>query len=377
MNIATAQENGTVKKQITQLTNSLENEKQQSDKLRLEIKTMEKKLGNITNNRFQTEKKIKAINYKLQASLKKKRLLQQEVKQQREALAQQLQALYSAGEQSHLRLLLRQDDPSEISRTIKYFEYFNTARVKKIQAAQITLGKLKQVEASIHEKQIKQKEWIKQLAKQTKEVKQLLAQRSRYLNKLKGKISSKEKRLERLLAQEAKLQIIVDQVTKKVIKPVKVPPQRATTSSVNQAKGKQVTTHRVPNKPLTQLKGKLSWPIRGEMLHSYGQKRNGHQKWQAVVLAASGGTKVKAIAKGEVIFAEWMEGFGHLIIIQHDKNYLSLYGYNRSLYKKEGSQVKAGEVIAAVGNSGGQSRDALYFEIRKGRVPQNPSLWCK
>jgi septal ring factor EnvC (AmiA/AmiB activator) len=368
-----------VKKAIKQLSSSLESKKEQFDTLRSEMNTLEKKLGNIANKKYQTEKKIKAIKHKLQLSLKKKQQLQHEVTQQREALVQQLQALHSAGEQSHLRLLLRQDDPSEISRTIKYFEYFNNIRVAKIKAAKLTLTELKQVEANITEKQITHKQWIKQLAAQSKEIKQLLTQRSHNLNKLNSKISSQEKRLERLLAQEAKLQTVVTKVVAQTANNEEVPEISTSIKSPPSTaeKGKKVTTHRVPDKHLSKLKGKLSWPIAGTIIHRYGTKRNGHQKWKGVVLSANGGTKVKAIAKGEVVFADWMEGYGHLIIIQHDKNYLSLYGYNRSLYKKEGSQVKAGEAIAEVGNSGGQSQNALYFEIRKGRKPQNPSHWCK
>ena len=377
--IAAAENEYEVKKAIKQLSSSLESKKEQFDTLRSEMKTMEKKLGNIANNKYQTEKKIKAIKRKLQASLKKKQQLQHEVIQQREALAQQLQALHSAGEQSHLRLLLRQDDPSEISRTIKYFEYFNKARVAKITALKLTLKKLKQVEISIQDKKSKHQEWIKQLASQTKEIKQILSQRSHNLTKLNSKISSQEKRLERLLAQEAKLQTVVKKVVAKTAEVEKNSKNIVSegTKSIASNKGQKVTTHRVPDKHLSRLKGKLSWPIAGRIIHRYGTKRNSHQKWDGVVLSAKGGTKVKAIAKGEVVFAEWMDGYGHMIIIQHDKNYLSLYGFNRSLYKKEGSQVKAGEVIAEVGKSGGQSKNSLYFGIRKGNDPKNPSHWCK
>jgi len=386
-NIALAEDQHNVTKTIKKLSSSLEIEKEQSDKLRLDINNMEKKLGSIENKKYQTEKKIKAITDKLHASLKQKQQLQQELKQQREALAQQLQALHSAGEQSHLRLLLRQDDPSEISRMIKYFEYFNNARVTKIKTAQLTLQKLKKVEISITEKQSTHKKWIKQLAIQRQKIKQILSQRSHNLNKLNSKISSKEKRLQRLLTQKSKLDTVVIQVVAQTAKfeekPQQVSKSETTVSEkksekVIPEKGKKVTSHRsISDKQLSQLKGKLPWPIDGNMIHRYGSKRNGHQKWQAVVLSAKGGTEVKAIAKGEVVFAEWMDGFGHLIIIQHDKNYLSLYGYNRSLYKKEKNQVKAGETIAIVGNSGGQNQDALYFEIRKGLTPQNPSHWCK
>jgi len=96
-----------------------------------------------------------------------------------------------------------------------------------------------------------------------------------------------------------------------------------------------------------------------------------------VFLSASGGSKVKAVAKGSVVFSDWMDGYGYLMIIQHDSDYLSLYAYNRALYKKEGESVKANEAIAAVGNTGSMEKNGLYFEIRKGKTPLNPSKWIK
>ena len=117
--------------------------------------------------------------------------------------------------------------------------------------------------------------------------------------------------------------------------------------------------------------------MRGRILHKYGSKRNDKQRWKGVVISAPGGRKVRAVARGKVEFSGRLNGYGYLIIIRHDKNYRSLYAYNRSIYKKTGQIVNAGEVIAAVGNSGGQEKNALYFEIRKGTRLQNPSRWCK
>ncbi len=371
---ADKQEQRAVNQEIKKLTNRLEDEKEASSKEYSKIKEMEQKLGAISNKQYQTEKKIKSLTKKLQEAVKKKQVLQTELDQQKEALAQQLQALYSAGEQSHLRLLLRQDDPSEISRMMKYFEYLNKSRVKKIKKAQGTFEKLKKVETSIQQKQLSLQTLTNELDAQEKDIKRLLVKRSSNLKRLRASISGQEKRLKRLQIQEEKLQTVVNQVAEK---PFVDKPEITKLENKKQiAKGKLVKTHVVANKPMTQLKGKLSWPVTGNIIKDYGAKRNSHQKWNGVVLAAAGGTKVRAIAKGEVVFADWMDGYGYLIIIQHDKNYLSLYGYNRSVYKKEGERVKANEVIAAVGNSGGQSQNALYFEIRKGRQPQNPSRWC-
>ena len=378
------QKMGSAKKEIHQLTNSLEGEKEKSDKVYAEIKAMEQELGSVSKQKYQTEKKIKVATRKLQKSIEKNQNLKIELDTQREALAQQLQALYSAGEQSHLRLLLRQDDPSEISRTMKYFEYLNDSRVNKIKKTQAIFNKLKKAQMVLQEEREGLQVLTKQLDEQEKGIKQLVSQRSQRLKKLKTTISGQEKRLSRLLSQEKEFQIVVNKVAEKANK-VDVYEREEITETVPEKNqvikkvqaGETVKIHAVPNKPLTKLKGSLSWPVEGKIIHRYGSKRNGHQKWNGVVLAAKGGSKVRAVAKGEVVFADWMDGYGYLIIIQHDKNYLSLYGYNRSVFKKEGEKIKANEVIAEVGNSGGQSQNALYFEIRKGQSPQNPSRWCR
>ena len=375
--ISAATSQGEVKREIKKLSSSLEGEKDKSNKAHSEIRSLEKKLGIISNKKYQTRKGIKKATVKLQEAIEKKKVLKVELDTQREALAQQLQALYSAGEQSHLRLLLRQDDPSEISRTMKYFEYLNDSRVLKIKKAQATFNKFKKIEIEINNENLQLQNLTKELGQQEKDIKGLLAQRSRNLKKLETMISTKELRLDRLLEQEGKLQAVVEKVAEKLPENKQEKELVVEVAVVKVVNGKSVKTHDVPNKQLTQLKGKLSWPVAGKIIHSYGSKRNGHQKWKGVVLAAPAGKEVKAIAKGEVVFSDWMEGYGHLIIIQHNKNYLSLYGYNRSVYKKEGTRVQANEVIAAVGSSGGQSQSALYFEIRKGRTPQNPSRWCK
>jgi septal ring factor EnvC (AmiA/AmiB activator) len=399
LNLVEAEDNSKVSKQIKQLSNSLETKKAQFKQLRTEVEKVEKQLGTIAQQKKKTQQDIRGSKRKLNQLRTEKHQLNSELEQQREALAQQLQALYSAGEQSHLRLLLRQDEPSEISRTMKYFEYFNNARVLKIQLAQTTLTKLKQLEQTMHAEQKKGVALIAQLSTESKQVQQLLLLRSKGLDKLNSTIFSKEQRLAHLLAEEAQLRAIVEKVSKNVIEPEPVTinqisknkknvkesgnetkfdnGKKHVASSASMPKGKKVTTHKIPNKAMRLLKGKLSWPIEGVMIHRYGHKKNDLEKWKGVVLAAKAGTKVRAIAKGQVVLSDWFGDFGQMVIIQHDKDYLSLYGYNSLLNKKEGDWVQAGDIIAEVGNSGGRDRDALYFKIVKGSKPQNPNPWFK
>ena len=128
-----------------------------------------------------------------------------------------------------------------------------------------------------------------------------------------------------------------------------------------------------------RFKGKLFWPVVGKPSNRFGQRRNevqGKLNWRGVFIPSNEGNNVRSIFYGRVVFAEWLRGFGLLIIISHGDGYMSLYGHNQSLYKKPGEWVAAGERIATVGNSGGNARTGLYFEIRKQGKPVNPSIWC-
>jgi septal ring factor EnvC (AmiA/AmiB activator) len=130
------------------------------------------------------------------------------------------------------------------------------------------------------------------------------------------------------------------------------------------------------DEPFVRLKGKLAWPIQGKITGNYGQLRgDGPVRWNGVLLEAAAGTPVRAVYHGRVAFADWLPGLGLLIIVDHGGGYMSLYGHNEALLKESGDWVEPGESIAQVGDTGGQSRPALYFEIRQNGEPVNPHPW--
>lgn len=375
-----------LQRDIRQLSNSLKSQQGESKDLQAEVSQLEKKLGDIADKHYQTEKKAEAIQTKLEESSRKQLKLDAELTAQKSGLAQQLQALYTAGEQSYLRLLLRQDEPSDISRTIRYFGYLNENRVTHIQDVQKTLKEINAVRTSIEKDNTDLQALNQTLEQQKADIESTLQARSTALGNVNSDIRTKAKQLGKLKAEEANLQTVIDRLARKAEE--KTAEKAAdntpkTTSASKKAAPKDtstdtpVQTRFTPNQAFSTLRGKLSWPVPGKIIHSYGSPRNEKQHWRGVVLAAPGGTKVRAVARGRVAFSGWMDGYGHLLIIEHDNNYMSLYGYNRAVYKKEGEIVNANETIAAVGNSSGQSQDALYFEIRQGTGPQNPARWCR
>ncbi|UOG92514.1 MAG: peptidoglycan DD-metalloendopeptidase family protein [Candidatus Thiothrix sulfatifontis] len=383
MSVADTQKQQQLQRDIRQLSTNLQAQKGESRELQEEVTQLEKKLGDISDKYYQTEKKIEATRVKLEESTRKQQKLDVELAAQKTGLAQQLQALYTAGEQSHLRLLLRQDEPSDISRTIRYFEYLNDNRVARIQGIQKILKESDAVRANIQKDNAQLQELNETLTQQKAAIESTLKARSVALDTLKSGIRTAEKKLGKLKTEEASLQTVVDRVASRKAD-VAEEPTTATkkSTSTNDKESQQVnsapaSTRTASGKAFSSLRGQLPWPVNGRIIHGYGSARNEKQRWRGVVLAAPGGSKVKTVAKGRVAFSGWMDGYGHLIIIEHDNNYMSLYGYNRAVYKKEGATVSANETIAAVGNSSGQSQDALYFEIRSGTTPQNPARWCR
>lgn len=390
---ADTQKQQQVQQEIEQVFSNLNNQQTQSNTIQKEITRLEQKLGDISRQEYQTEKKIEEVSSRLLGANEKKLKLDAELKLQKAGLAQQLQALYTSGNQSYLRLLLRQDEPSDLSRTIRYFEYMNESRIKRIQKVNKTAKEVNSMHLNINQDRQTLEQLQQNLAQQKSELQSTLSERADMLVTLKRDIRTSQQRLSALKQEDADLQLVVDKLSKRNVEPStsesktstkEILLSKAATPAEPQAKtttpiimNAETAAALNPSKPFASQRGKMSWPISGKVIHPYNSVRNEKQRWRGVVIAAAGGTRVKAIAKGRVAFAGWMNGYGHLIIIEHDHTYMSLYGYNRAVYKKEGDIVQANETIAAVGNSSGQSQDALYFEVRQGTDPQNPARWCR
>ena len=395
-----------LQKKISTASSKLKSSRSVSKSLSKKVLQAEDKLNEISKELHSTENKINRLSTNLNKSNKERSKLLIKTNQQKDALAQQMQALYTSGKQSHLRLLLKQDNPSDISRTVKYYEYMNNHRLKRIGLIKTRLDKIKTLQTRINEdtktlqtlqtKQRGRKSLLRKVVKE-KEI---------ALKKQKKVVYSQEQKLAKLRKEESRLQGVIkrladkrkreEQQRQKALAKAKADKQRAelarrkrqasksAAQKAVKAKPKKapktvaaVSRHYVPNKPFSKLRGKLSWPVRGKLTQAFGSIRNSKQRWKGVIISAAAGTRVHAIARGKVEFSGRLRGYGYLVIIRHDNNYRSLYAYNRAVYKKEGQIVKAGDTIAAVGNSGSQSNAGLYFEIRKGTSPQNPKRWIR
>jgi septal ring factor EnvC (AmiA/AmiB activator) len=178
-----------------------------------------------------------------------------------------------------------------------------------------------------------------------------------------------------LKRDETRLARLVEQLAK-VIARTPAPRARPTPTPEPRLRNERVPQRADDAAPFAQLRGKLALPVRGELGNRFGSPRqDGGVVWKGLLIAARAGEEVRAVATGRVVFADWLRGFGNLIIVDHGDNYMSLYGYNETLFKRVGDVIRAGERIAAVGSSGGHPDSGLYFELRHEGRPFDPLSW--
>lgn len=386
---STQQKQTKIEKKIKSKKSDINKSRAVSTALQKKARDAEAKLNAASKELHTTEQEVSKLTTTLLKSNTKKSKLKVQNTAQKDALAQQMQALYTSGKQSHLRLLLKQDDPSDISRTVKYYEYMNAHRLERIRFIKTRLNKIKDVEEQINLDSEKLKSLQATQQSKQKALKLALSEKNRAHKKQRKVVRSKEQELAALRKEESKLKSVIQNLINKQKREerqkAKADAAKKKTPKTNTAKtkpkstpkGKVVERHYVPNKPFSSLKGRLSWPVKGRITQKYGSARNTKITWKGVIISAPGGTNVHAVARGKVEFSGRLKGYGYVTIIRHDKNYRSLYAYNRSIYKKAGQIVKTGEVIAAVGNSGRLDKPGLYFEISKGVTRYNPASWCR
>jgi len=278
---------------------------------------------------------------------------QTELERESAELAEQVRAAYMNSGQERFRLLLSQRDPATLGRMLSYYDYFNDYRASNIDVVNGHISEL----ALLRSQAAAEESRLTGLARERYDELSKLnsAQEARHtlLASLQGRIVSESKEVEQLAAQEKDLARLIDELTS-ILSDYPI-------SSED---------------PFSAHKGRLTWPVAGTLLHDFGQPRiTDRLKWNGVVLAAPRGREVRAVYHGRVVFSDWLAGLGLLVIVEHGEGYMTLYGYNETTMKNAGDWVAPGDVIATVGDSGGQSRAALYFEIRRGTAPLNPREW--
>lgn len=350
----------------------------------------------------QAQKKLHEINQKQKQNTVALTQLKQQSLKVSDALAQQQQQLskllyqqYIHGNQSYTQLMLENKDPSSVARDLKYFAYIAKARgeliadmqgnLTKIQTLnEETASKLAEVAALKAKQEAERKALLQQKQEKAKVVKSLsqkIAAQRNEINKLKRdekNLSSLVARLAKIAADQKKKRLAQQKARAKTSRQAFSSKKPADKQPDNQvvAKNETLPDNDMDGIRFASLRGKLRLPVRGEVSNRFGAVRaDTGVSWKGLFIKAKEGNEVKSIADGQVVFADWMRGFGNLIIVDHGSGYMSLYGNNQALLKNVGDNVSGGDTIAAVGNSGGNESHGLYYELRKNSVPFDPLSW--
>jgi len=347
------------KKDLSEVQNALEQSQAEYDAQRKKIAKLQKSLK---SHELDIAKNAKALNMAEQSV---KETQQQQKQQQQKAeqldkkhtefqriLAAQIKSAYMAGGDDYSKMMLNQEDTAKFERTLSYYNYLNKARIEQIE-------ELKELQQQIVQNQI-------ELAKTEQKLVALHDEQKRRQTAL---VSAQKERQTNFKNLKAQLN-----GTKSSINYLKENQQTLITTIEELEKEK---TQKIELLGLNKSKGKLNWPSKGKLEHTFGQRKHGGIDWKGVLIGAKEGANINSVQNGQVVFADWLKGYGWVIVIDHGEGFMSLYGHAQTLLKDVGDMVREGETLALVGQSGGQASSGLYFEIRhKGRAV-NPVKWCR
>ncbi len=343
---------------IETLQEKLNETRGRRDDVREEVRGLERRIGSLLHNLRGTDARLRTNEKKL-ADLNTRATRERgQLGAQRQQLARQIYTAYLMGRQEYPKMLLNQENPARVSRVVTYYQYLNQARTERIGHIQTSLSRLETLEREIREHRGKLESLRTDQREQKTALESLRTRRGELLASLNREVRDQSSQIDRLRADEKRLEQLIEEL--KTVLPVPLlPPPGAKT-------------------PFAKLQGRLPLPTHGRILARYGGSKNvGNIKWRGLLIGGSEGQKVISVYRGRVVFADWLRGFGLLLILDHGDGYMTLYGHNQSLHKGVGEWVEAGETVASLGNTGDMAQPGLYFEIRQNGEPRDPLIWCK
>ena len=370
----------TVKRELKQVAAERRRIEGQRGDVTKQLRAADEKVGR--SNRVLRETEISLVrDQKSLAQLQQQRAaMHATLGASREELARLLRAAYAQGEAAPLKALLSQDRIADANRALTYQRYVQADRARRIAGLGSQLRELDAIEAEIVSRQSALDRRRRQQREQLGQLEQDRKTRGALLAQLDEKYQDRRER-EQALGRDAKgLERVLKQLRANAAR-AEAERRAAATKAARDAKrnaGSNRSTPRVPVVAAAPMQvGGLGWPLAGSLLAGYGGTMPDGRGSQGLLIAANAGAPIKAVADGTVVYAEWMTGYGLLMIIDHGNGYMSLYAHNDALLKDVGAPVKRGDAVATVGSSGGHGRPSLYFELRRNGQPVNPNAWLR
>ncbi|CQD41011.1 cell wall endopeptidase%2C family M23/M37 [Yersinia mollaretii] len=379
----------TLQQDIAEKEKSVQQQKQQRSSLLDQLKQQENTIAQASRSLRETQGTLTTLDKEISSLTSSIAKLQSQQAQQQNILSKQLDAAFKQGQHSGLQLILSGEESQRSERILAYFSYLNDARQQSIEELKQTRTSLSAEKKTLEQKQNQQKALLDGQKNQQQKLEQARTARKKTLTSLEASLEKDQQGLAELKLNESRLR---DQIAKaereakaraereakeaaRVREQVKAKEQQAkkTGSSYKPSESERSLMARTGG--LGRPDGQAVWPVRGNVSHRFGESLQGELRWKGMVISAPEGSEVKAIADGRVLLADWLQGYGLVVVIEHGKGDMSLYGYNQSALVNVGAQVKAGQPIALVGTSGGQGEPSLYFEIRRQGQAVNPQPW--
>jgi septal ring factor EnvC (AmiA/AmiB activator) len=313
------------------------------DNINAKLRDLAAQQESLENELAILQSKQQNINDKLQAEQK--------------MLGQHLRAAYISGHEEYLKLIMNQQSPEHVSRMLVYYRYLTADRVSTINRINSYLDDLGELEKKIRLRSSELSTVIEQQQAKRDDLKETYSRQLSIVKKLQLELTGKEEQISRFKRDERDLLVLIEKLRQAIDELLE--------------EEKFATSFR-------DYRGRLELPANAKVVKRYGTRRDiGNLRWKGIVLAGKLGSEVRSVFNGRVVYADWMRGFGLLLIVDHGDSYMSLYGHNESLLVEEGDWVETGQVIASMGKSGGNSEPGLYFEIRYRGKPQNPLRWAR
>lgn len=342
---------------IESLKSELNSDRSARDEIRARLDGTERRIAEVTRKLDQTRRAIRDSSDNLERHESRYRDQQVALMRRRDDIALLIRNAYMMGSHGYLKMLLNQDDPATAGRLSVYYRYLTRERLNQIAKIESILEQTRHTRAELERERTNLQKMETMQQRQQDELAAGRTQRQSLLAQVEQRIGSRQGELARLKKDEKRLQRLVSDLQRHLAEvPAKLP-----------AYGR-----------FGEMRGKLPLPVKARIGARFGQpKSNSGLSWQGLFLNAAEGATVSSVFHGRVAFADWLRGFGLLLIIDHGDGYMSLYGHNQVLLKAVGDWVETGDPIARVGTSGGLREPGLYFEVRQNGQPRNPLRWCK
>ena len=381
--VAAAQERDDAERKLKQVQTELKSVAAERRKLEGQrgeasrtLRQADEQVGGVQRTLRKTQDTLRQDNaalLELQAELA--RLARDEAAKRAE-LARLLRAAQVAGQAAPLKALLAQDRVAEAERALAYQGYLQRGQVERLRVLSAELQRLDSVQREIAERRASLDQATQAQAAQLASLQRAREERARLLAGIDQQYKDRASR-EKALGRDAKaLQGLLAQLRAAAARAARDAARAKARTNADPARRADAGKRRpaVASAPPLRVGG-LGWPVAGNLLASFGGRLPDGRRSDGVLIAAPAGTAIKAVADGTVVFADWMTGYGNILIVDHGNGYMSLYAHADGLLKDPGTPVRRGDPVATVGTSGGQEMAALYFELRRNGAPVNPAGW--